>query len=130
VLVVEDGPTLTHGGMPFGAGTTAAREAGARELVDPRPYAVGSIADTFAAFGHLGAALPAMGYGDEQLADLAATIRATPCDVVVTGTPIDLTRLVADLGHPVRHARYELREIGHPDLAGVLAPYIDRWRAG
>ncbi len=128
VLVVEDGPTITHGGMPFGAGTVAARQAGAAELVDPRPYAVGSIAATFEKYPHIGPVLPAMGYGDEQLADLTATIAAVPCDVVVTGTPIDLARIVR-IDRPVRHASYSLREIGNPDLAAVLAPFIASWRA-
>jgi len=125
VLVVEDGPTITHGGMPFGAGTVAATAAGAATVVDPRPWAVGSIADTFARYPAIGAVLPAMGYSDAQLADLAATIRAVDCDVVVTGTPIDLTRLV-DVGHPVRHASYEIRERGSPTLREVLAPLIER----
>jgi predicted GTPase len=123
VLVVEDGPTVTHGGMPFGAGTVAARAAGALELVDPRPFAVGSIAATFAKYPHIGAVLPAMGYGEQQLADLAATIAATPCDVVVTGTPIDLSGVI-HVDRPVRHASYSLREIGSPDLASLLEPFI------
>lgn len=127
VLVVEDGPTITHGGMPFGAGSVAAREAGAAELVDPRPYAVGSIAATYAAYPGIGAVLPAMGYGDAQLAELGATVRAADCDAVVVGTPIDLARIV-DLGHPSRRAHYELREVGSPNLADVLAPHLDRWR--
>ncbi|HET9544290.1 MAG TPA: GTP-binding protein, partial [Gaiellaceae bacterium] len=92
VLVVEDGPTITHGGRPYGAGTVAAKAAGAAELVDPRPFAVGSIAETFERYPEIGAVLPAMGYGDEQLAELAATIDAADCDVVVTGTPMNLTR--------------------------------------
>jgi len=128
VLVVEDGPTVTHGGMPFGAGTVAARAAGAATIVDPRPWAVGSIAETYARYPEIGAVLPAMGYSDAQLADLAATIRAVDCDVVVTGTPIDLTHLF-DAGHPVRHASYELRERGTPTLADVLAPLISRLRS-
>jgi predicted GTPase len=128
VLVIEDGPTLTHGGMGFGAGTVAARAHGARELVDPRPHLVGSLADTYAAYPHLGLALPAMGYGAAQLADLRATIHACRPDVVVTGTPIDL-RHVLDLDVPVRHARYDLEEIGRPDLRDVLDPWIARWRA-
>ncbi len=128
VLVVEDGPTITHGGMAFGAGTVAAREAGATVLVDPRPYAVGSIAETFAAYPHIGPVLPAMGYGDEQLADLADTIRATPCDVVVAGTPIDLAHFV-DAGHPVRRATYELHELEAPTLATALTPHVRRWLA-
>ena len=123
VLVVEDGPTITHGGMPFGAGTVAAREAGAGELVDPRPYAKGSIAETYAKYPHIGPVLPAMGYGAAQLADLEATIRATPCDVVVAGTPIDLGRLV-EAGRPVRRVSYELREIGTPTLAEALDPIV------
>jgi predicted GTPase len=121
VLVVEDGPTLTHGGMAFGAATVAARNAGARELVDPRPFAVGSIADTFTRNPHIGPALPAMGYSEEQLAELSATIERTPCEIVVTGTPIDLGRLISTR-HPVRHARYELREIGRPTLRDAIEP--------
>jgi predicted GTPase len=121
VLVVEDGPTLTHGGMTFGAGTVAARGEEAAELVDPRPWARGSIADTFARYPHIGAALPAMGYGDEQLRELAETIDRVECDVVVTGTPFDLGRLV-ETRHPIRHARYELREVGRPTLHDVIAP--------
>jgi predicted GTPase len=127
VLVIEDGPTVTHGGMPFGAGAVAARAAGAAELVDPRPVAVGSLAATYRAYPGIGPVLPAMGYGDAQLADLAATARATDCDVVIVGTPIDLARLI-DLGHPSRRVGYELREIGTPTLADVLAPYLTKWQ--
>jgi predicted GTPase len=127
VLVVEDGPTITHGGMPFGAGTVAAREAGVSEFVDPRPYAVGSIAATYARFPAIGTVLPAMGYGDAQLAELGATIRAADCDAVVVGTPMDLGRLV-DLGHPVRQATYVLKEIGTPTLADILAPCVAKWQ--
>jgi predicted GTPase len=123
VLAVEDGPTLTHGGMAFGAATVAARNAGAAVLVDPRPFAAGSIAQTFARYPHLGRALPAMGYSDEQLAELAATIEHTPCDVVVTGTPVDLARIIP-IRQPVRHARYELREIGQPTIREVIAPIV------
>jgi len=122
VLVIEDGPTLTHGGMAFGAGTVAARQAGAAEIVDPRPFAVGTIRDTFAKYPHIGAVLPAMGYGDEQLRELEATIDAVECDVVVTGTPFDLGRLI-HTRHPFRHARYEIREVGHPTLRDVIAPF-------
>ncbi|MFM7535720.1 MAG: GTPase [Acidimicrobiales bacterium] len=133
VLVVEDGPSLTHGGMPFGAGTVAARAAGATELLDPRPYAAGSIAQVYAAHLHLGPVLPAMGYGAEQVEDLAATIAAAAPDVVVTGTPIGLEHVLAraggQLGVPVRRARYELRERQHPDLRDVLAPYLAGWGA-
>jgi len=121
VLVVEDGPTLTHGGMSFGAGAVAAREAGAAELVDPRPFAVGSIAATFDKFPHIGHVLPAMGYSDTQLLELESTINASGCDVVVTGTPVDLGRLLRSR-YPVRHVTYELQEIGEPTLAQILEP--------
>lgn len=126
VLVVEDGPTLTHGGMPFGAGTVAARAAGATDLVDPRPFAVGTIAATYAAYPGTGPVLPAMGYSPQQLADLAATIRAMPVDVVVSGTPMDLGRLI-DVGHPLLRASYTLREVGRPTLAQALSPQVARW---
>jgi predicted GTPase len=94
VLVVEDGPTLTHGEMTYGAGHVAARKFEAAQIVDPRPYAVGSIRDTFAKYDHLSDVLPAMGYGREQMEELAATIKATPCDLVLVGTPIDLASLI------------------------------------
>lgn len=123
VLVVEDGPTLTHGGMAFGAGTVAALRERAAELVDPRPYAVGSIAEVFRAYPHLGRVLPAMGYSDEMLRELEATIEAADADVVVTGTPVDLGRLIATR-HPLRRARYELQEVGRPTLADVLSPLL------
>jgi predicted GTPase len=126
VLVIEDGPTLTHGGMPFGAGTVAARAAGALEIVDPKPYAVGSIATTYQTYPDTGPILPAMGYGDQQLADLAATIRATPVDVVVSGTPMDLGRIIT-VDQPLIRASYVLREIGSPTLADVLSPHIAQW---
>lgn len=126
-LVIEDGPTLTHGGMSFGAATVAAREAGVAECVDPRPFAVGSIADTFRRYPHIGRVLPAMGYSDAQLHELETTINRTECDVVLTGTPIDLGRLIHS-HHPVRHVTYELQEIGAPTLATVLAPLIERAR--
>jgi predicted GTPase len=128
VLVVEDGPTLTHGGMAYGAGTVAARQAGVGEIVDPRPWAVGSIADTFDRFPHLGAVLPAMGYSSTQMDELSRTVRAAECDVVVTGTPIDLGRIV-ELGHPARHARYAVAELGAPTLGDALRPWITRWAA-
>ena len=120
VLVIEDGPTLTHGGMPYGAGVVAARRFGAAELVDPRPYVVGSIAQTFEAYPHIGNLLPAMGYGDEQVAELEETINAVDCDLVLTATPIDLRRLI-DVRHPVDRVRYELQVIGEPTLKGILA---------
>ncbi|HEY7708191.1 MAG TPA: cyclic 2,3-diphosphoglycerate synthase [Gaiellaceae bacterium] len=124
-LVVDDGPTITHGEMAFGAGTVAARNAGASEIIDPRPWAVGSIAEIYDRFPHIGHVLPAMGYGDEQLRELEETINAIPCDVVVTGTPIDLGRLIHSR-HPIMHATYELREVGEPTLADVLEPVLQR----
>ena len=120
VLVVEDGPTLTHGGMAFGAGTVAALREHAAELVDPRPFARGSIAEVFARFPHLGRVLPAMGYSDTMLAELSETIDAADADIVVTGTPIDLARVV-ETRHPIRRARYEIEEVGRPTLEDVLA---------
>jgi predicted GTPase len=108
-LVVEDGPTLTHGGMSYGAGVVAARAAGAAEIVDPSPYAVGSIAATYAKYPNARGILPAMGYGEMQVAELSKTIEATPCDVVVIGTPIDLTRVLT-IAKPAVRARYELSE--------------------
>jgi predicted GTPase len=126
-LVVEDGPTVTHGGMPFGAGTVAARRAGAATLVDPRPWAVGSIAATYRAYPGIGAVLPAMGYSSEQLADLAETIDRAECDVVVTGTPIALERLIR-IRRPVRHASYELRQTGGRPLAALLESIVARAR--
>ena len=124
VLVVEDGPTLTHGEMTYGAGVVAAMRAGAAELVDPRPWAVGRLAETFALYPEIGTLLPAMGYGDEQKADLQATINAVDCDAVVIGTPIDLTRIVT-IDKPTVRVGYELQEIGQPDLAQVLARFLD-----
>jgi predicted GTPase len=123
VLVVEDGPTLTHGEMPYGAGTIAARRHGA-ELVDPRPYAVGSIAETFRKYPHIGPLLPAMGYGSSQIDELTETIAKTPADVVVIGTPIDLRRVI-ELSKPAVRVRYELEETGRPTLADVLAPLLE-----
>jgi predicted GTPase len=128
VLVIEDGPTVTHGGMPFGAGTVAAQQAGVGMQIDPRPYAEGSIADVYRDNPHLGNVLPAMGYSDEQLRELEDTINRVDCDAVITGTPIDLARLI-DSKHPIRHARYELREIPPATLAEVLEPVVQRVRA-
>jgi predicted GTPase len=123
-LVIDDGPTITHGGMPYGAGTVAARQAGVAELVDPRPFAVGSIVETFRKYPHIGAVLPAMGYGAEQLTELEETINATDCDVVITGTPMNLGRLI-QVRHPVQHATYVLADHGHPTLAEALEPFIE-----
>ena len=126
VLVIEDGPTITHGGMPYGAGTVAARDAGAACFVDPRPYAVGSIADTYATYPRIGPVLPAMGYGEVQIRELEQTIRAADADVVVIGTPIDLSR-VLDIDQPVRRATYELDEVGSRGLGEALAGHIELW---
>ena len=120
VLAIEDGPTVTHGGMPFGAGALAARAAGAASLVDPRPFAVGSIADTLAAYPHITQVLPAMGYSAEQLADLGATVQAADADVVVVATPVDLSRLV-DLGPHAVRATYKVEDrAGGPTLADMV----------
>jgi predicted GTPase len=119
VLVVEDGPTLTHGNMPYGAGSIIAKRLGASEIVDPRPYAAGSIVKTFQEYPHLGSVLPAVGYGKEQIRELEETINKTPCDVVLVGTPIDL-RHVLQLNKPAARATYELKEIGKPTLEDVL----------
>ncbi len=122
VLVVEDGPTLTHGEMAYGAGVVAARRFGAAEIVDPRPYAVGSIVATYKKYPTTGNVLPAMGYGKEQMAELEQTINNTPCDMVIVATPIDLRRLM-EINRPSQRVRYELQEIGQPDLASVLIQF-------
>lgn len=123
VLVVEDGPTLTHGDMTYGAGVVAAMRMGAGELVDPRPWATGRLAETFAAYPDIGTLLPAMGYGAEQVADLERTINAVDCDAVVIGTPIDLSRIVK-IKKPTVRVRYELQEIGQPNLEQLLARFL------
>jgi predicted GTPase len=119
VLVVEDGPTLTHGEMPYGAGIVAARRFGAGEVVDPRPYATGSIAEIYERYPAIGTLLPAMGYGAEQIGELEETINATPCDLVLVATPVDLSRMI-EIVHPTQRVRYELQEIGEPTLRQVL----------
>jgi predicted GTPase len=124
VLVVEDGPTLTHGGMKIGAGVVAAAQHGAAAFVDPRPYLVGSLVDTFDKYPDIGTVLPAMGYGADQIKDLQATINATECDVVVVGTPIDLTR-VLQIDKPHTRVTYDLDEIGHPDMDDVLTGFVE-----
>ncbi len=121
VLVVEDGPTLTHGEMAYGAGFVAARRFGAAEIVDPRPYAVGSIRETYAKYPTTGPVLPAMGYGEAQIRELEATINAVPADLVLVATPINLSRLIR-VNKPVQRVWYELQEIGRPTLEDVLAP--------
>jgi predicted GTPase len=123
VLVVEDGPTLTHGEMRFGAGGVLAGKCGAAELVDPRPFAVGSIAATYDSYPTIGRLLPAMGYSEAQIRELEATIARVPCDVVIVATPIDLSRLIT-IDRPVVRARYELQEIGKPDLTDALAGFL------
>ncbi|MGB7297173.1 MAG: cyclic 2,3-diphosphoglycerate synthase [Candidatus Aminicenantales bacterium] len=122
VLVIEDGPTLTHGGMTFGAGVVAARKYGAAEIVDPRPFAVGSIKKTFQKYNHLDKVLPAMGYGEKQTRELAATINKIDCDLVVSGTPIDLNRVLTT-NKTLLRVRYELQEIGSPTLKDVLKTF-------
>jgi predicted GTPase len=119
VLVIEDGPTLTHGGMTFGAGTLAAGRFGAAEAVDPRPFLRGSLKDTFAAHPGIGRLLPAMGYSPRQVADLAATIDAADCDLVLAATPVDLARIMR-IEKPVVRIRYEYKDHGSPTLAAVL----------
>ncbi len=123
VLVIEDGPTLTHGGMAYGAGWVAARRYGAAEIVDPRPFAVGSIKETFEKYPTTGPVLPAMGYGKEQTAELEATVRAAPVDVVLIATPIDLRYLIS-FDQPALRASYNLQEIGEPTLTSVLREFI------
>jgi predicted GTPase len=122
VLVVEDGPTLTHGEMKIGAGVVAALRNGAAELVDPRPYLVGRLRETFEIYPDIGTVLPAMGYGDDQLGDLEATINATDCDSVVIGTPIDLSRIV-DIKKPNTRVFYDLEEVTKPDLSDLLGDF-------
>jgi len=122
VLVIEDGPTLTHGEMPYGAGVVAARQFGAKEIIDPRPWAVGSIKETFAKYPKVGTLLPAMGYGPEQIGDLEKTINAVDCDLVIIGTPIDLNRVV-NIQKPSVRVTYELQEIDTPNLETVLKPF-------
>ncbi|MBM3304790.1 MAG: GTPase [Candidatus Aminicenantes bacterium] len=122
VLVIEDGPTLTHGGMKYGAGIVAAKKYGAAEIVDPRPFAVGSIKKTFQKYGHLDNVLPAMGYGAKQTRELAKTIEAVDCDLVVSATPIDITRVIS-VNKPILRVRYELEETGAPTLKDVLKKF-------
>ena len=125
VLVVEDGPTLTHGDMKIGAGTVAAKKFGAAELVDPRPYAVGKLAETFRIYPNIGTLLPAMGYGDQQVKDLEKTINNTPCDAVIIATPIDLSRIVK-ITKPTVKVGYDLQEIGSPNLSDVIYDFLKK----
>ena len=124
VLVVEDGPTLTHGEMKFGAGVVAAKKFGASELIDPRKYTVGKLSETFDHYPKIGTLLPAMGYGDEQIKDLETTINNTECQGVIIGTPIDLRRII-DIKHPCTRVTYDLQEIGHPTLDEILNPFLN-----
>jgi len=125
VLVIEDGPTLTHGNMPYGAATIVAKRLGAGEIVDPKPYAIGSIKETYSKYTHLGAILPALGYGEKQIAELKETIDHTPCDVVVIGTPIDLRRVMT-INKPTVRVKYELKVLGPVSLEQVLEGFLQR----
>lgn len=129
VLIVEDGPTLTHGGMKLGAGTIAAKRFGAKEHVDPRPYVVGKLAETFNIYKDIGLLLPAMGYGDQQLKDLEETINRTDCDSVIIGTPIDLSRIIK-INKPHTRVHYELEEVGSPNLDEILNNFIKEHKIG
>ncbi|MFY9286386.1 MAG: cyclic 2,3-diphosphoglycerate synthase [Tissierellaceae bacterium] len=123
VLIVEDGPTLTHGGMKIGAGTVAAERFGSSDIIDPRPYTVGKLKETFEIYPEIGKLLPAMGYGKQQLRDLEETINRTDCDAVIIGTPIDLTRVIS-INKPSTRVHYELEEIGSPNLEEILKEFI------
>ena len=125
VLVVEDGPTLTHGEMKIGAGIVAAQRFGAAEIIDPRPYAVGKLAETYRIYPNVGKLLPAMGYGEQQMNDLSATIERADCDSVVIATPIDLGRVIK-IDKPNTRVEYSLQEIGRPDMADALAGFIKK----
>jgi predicted GTPase len=125
VLVVEDGPTLTHGEMRIGAGVVAAKKFGATELVDPRPFTVGRLSETFRIYPNIGTLLPAMGYGDEQLHDLEETINSTDCDSVIIATPIDLNRIIK-IRKPNTRVYYDLQEIGEPNLSQVINDFVKK----
>jgi predicted GTPase len=127
VLVVEDGPTLTHGEMKIGAGTVAAKKFGAASLVDPRPFTVGKLSETFKIYPNIGVLLPAMGYSEQQLKDLETTINNTVCESVVIGTPIDLNRLIK-INKPNTRVYYDLQEIGYPDLSGIINEFVDKYQ--
>lgn len=125
VLVVEDGPTLTHGEMKIGAGSVAAERIGVAEIVDPRPFAVGTIKETYNKYQHVENVLPAMGYGEQQLKDLEETINNTDCDAVIIGTPIDLSRIIT-INKPCTRVHYELDEISNPNLTDILKDFIQQ----
>jgi predicted GTPase len=124
-LVIEDGPTLTHGNMPYGAATILAKQLGASEIADPRPYAVGSIKEAYEEYPHLGAVLPALGYGEKQIEELKETISRTPCDVVVIGTPVDLRR-VMEINKPTVRVKYELKVLGPLSLEQILENFLKK----
>jgi predicted GTPase len=127
VLVVEDGPTLTHGEMKLGAGVVAARKFGASELIDPRPFTVGKLSETFRLYPNIGALLPAMGYGEQQLRDLEKTINNTACDSVIIATPIDLNRIIK-IKKPNTRVYYDLQEIGDPNLSQVIDDFVKKFK--
>jgi predicted GTPase len=129
VLVVEDGPTLTHGEMKIGAGVVAAQKFGAAGIVDPRPYTVGRLSETFEIYPEIGAVLPAMGYGEQQLKDLEATINSTECEAVVIGTPIDLNRIIK-IDKPNTRVYYNLQEIGRPNFDMILDDFVKEHKLG
>ncbi len=129
VLAIEDGPTLTHGEMKIGAAVVAAQKFGAAGFVDPRPYTVGKLSDTFKTYPNIGVLLPAMGYGEQQLKDLEATINRTECDSVVIGTPIDLSRIIK-INKPFTRVYYNLQEIGRPNFDGVLDEFVKKHKLG
>jgi predicted GTPase len=128
VLVIEDGPTLTHGGMSFGAGVLAAQKFGARALVDPRSFAVGSIGQTFHAHPHIGPVLPTMGYGPQQVHELEQTIQQAECDLVLIATPVDL-RKILPIRQPTCRVTYELEDLGQPTLRTILQDFLQRLKA-
>ncbi len=123
--MVEDGPTLTHGEMKIGAGVVAARKYGAAALVDPRPFTVGKLTETFEIYPEIGTLLPAMGYGEQQLKDLETTINNSDCDSVIIGTPIDLNRLI-NIKKPNTRVYYDLQEIGYPNLKEIIEEFVDK----
>ena len=125
VLVIEDGPTVTHGSMPYGAGTVAAEDNDAGEIVDPRPFAVGSITDTFNKYTHLTKVLPAMGYGKKQIKELEKTINNTDCEVVVSGTPIDITRVLKS-SKPIVRVRYGVGEKTKEELEKIVSSFTEK----
>jgi predicted GTPase len=129
VLAIEDGPTLTHGEMKIGAAVVAAQKFGAAGFVDPRPFTVGKLSDTFKTYPNIGVLLPAMGYGEQQLKDLEATINRTECDSVVIGTPIDLSRIIK-INKPFTRVYYNLQEIGRPNLEEVLDEFVKKYKLG